>query len=183
MAILGYRDEMAATAATAMTAEMVLLVPKEIRVILVLRELLELRARVAQRETRVTLVRKALAALRGLRVLEAKQAPMARTDCRVRGAFQVSMAATECEALLVPLGTLAGMDLWGPRATKVVQASQVSLDLKATEVHLVKMDVMASKAQGADQESLAALALREREGRQESLVTMVRTEKMVHPAA
>ncbi len=57
-----------------------------------------------------------------------------------------------CVALPVFPETLAGTDLWVPRATMVVLASQALSALQVTEVHLAKMDVMASKALGADQE-------------------------------
>jgi hypothetical protein len=75
-------DVTAATAATAMTAKMGLLVPREIRATLVPRVPPVFSALVVPKETRATLVLKALAALRGRRVLEAKQAPTAKTDCR-----------------------------------------------------------------------------------------------------
>jgi len=96
-------DVTAATAATAMTAKMGLLVPREIR---------------------ATLVLKALAALRGRRVLEAKQAPTARTDCRVRGALKVFPARMVRAALPVPLETPAETDSWVPRVTMVALANK-----------------------------------------------------------
>ena len=66
--------------------------------------------------------------------------------------MKVSPARMVRAALPVPLETPAGTDLWVPRATMVVLASQALSALQVTEVHLAKMDVMASKALGADQE-------------------------------
>jgi len=122
--ILVWPDVTGATAATAMTAEMGLLVPREIRATLVPRVPPVFSALVVPKETRATLVLKALAALRGRRVLEAKQAPTARTECRVRGAFQVSTAEMVRAALSVPLETPAGTDSWVPRVTMVALVSK-----------------------------------------------------------
>jgi len=81
-------------------------------------------ALVVPKETRATLVLKALAALRGRRVLEAKQAPTARTDCRVRGALKVFPARMVRAALPVPLETPAETDSWVPRVTMVALANK-----------------------------------------------------------
>jgi len=117
-------DVTAATAATVMTAKMELLVPREIRATLVPRVPPVLSALAVPKETRATLVPKALAALRGRRVLEAKQAPTARTDCRVRGALKVFPARMVRAALPVPLETPAETDSWVPRVTMVALANK-----------------------------------------------------------
>lgn len=82
MVVLVCPDVTAATAATAMTAKMGLLVPREIRATLVPQVPPVFPALEVPKEIRATLVLKALAALRGRRVLEARQAPTARRDCR-----------------------------------------------------------------------------------------------------
>jgi len=54
------------------------------------------------------------------------------------------------------------------------------LALKATEEHLAKMDVTASRARGACQEWLVAPVPPEQEGREVSVETMARMARMAH---